>query len=102
MPQLGVGPLRLGVAGPAFARSRSTRGWSIVGSVINGAGDPFVGAIVKIYRTSDDVEIASTISDSTGTYRFAVATNSYFYYVVAYAPGSPDLFATSVNTLTAS
>lgn len=56
------------------------------------------GATVKLYRTSDDSLVATTISDGTGFYSFAVSDLD-FYYARAYRAGAPDEAGTTRNDL---
>lgn len=77
---------------------------SISGVTQNASSAALVGCTVKLYRTSDDVEIATTVSDGSGNYVFpiqALATGGP-YYIVAYKAGSPDVAGTTVNTIIAS
>lgn len=71
----------------------------ISGITKNAYGTPLGSCVVKLYRTNDDVEVQSQISDpSTGAYAFYMAGGGT-YYVVAYLAGSPDVAGTTVNTL---
>ena len=77
---------------------------SISGITKDSTSTPLANCTVKLYRTSDDVEISSAISDGSGNYAFpiqALATGGP-YYIVAYKAGSPDVAGTTVNTLAAS
>lgn len=71
----------------------------ISGVTKNSNGAALASCTVKLYRTSDDVEVKSTTSDGSGNYSFTVADTSTQYYVVAYKAGAPDVAGTSVNTL---
>jgi hypothetical protein len=64
----------------------------------NSVGAVLAGCTVKLFRTSDNVYIGSTISDGSGIYQFVV-TASVQYYAVAYLAGSPDVAGVSDNTL---
>ncbi len=96
------GPLRIGIAGPLFDPPASTKTWSIVGTVVTGAGAGIANAIVKLFDTSTDTLRGQTVSGAGGAFTFVVPGNSLTYWLLAYLPGSPDVFATSPNTLTAS
>ena len=54
--------------------------------------------VIKLYRTRDDVEAYSTVSDASGNYILPV-DNLTQWYAVAYKAGSPDVAGTTVNTL---
>lgn len=75
--------------------------------VISGITKDSTGAIlgsctVKVYGTTDDIEVDSAVSDAvTGAYAVGVPTSGN-YYIVAYKAGSPDVAGTTVNTLTGS
>lgn len=72
----------------------------IAGVTKNSVGIILGSCVVKLYRTSDDVEVQTTTSDaSTGAYSFTVLNTSTAYYIVAYKVGSPDVAGTTVNTL---
>jgi hypothetical protein len=59
------------------------------------------GVTVKLYRTSDDSVVCTTVSDPLGN--FGVTTQYYpdTHYMVAYKTGSPDIEGTTANTLVA-
>ncbi len=58
------------------------------------------GCTVNLFRTSDNVFIASTTSDSSGYFHIPATTGAN-YFLVGYLAGSPDVEGTTVNTLTA-
>jgi len=99
MPILGPSPTRIGLVGPQYDSPGSTKVWTIVGTAINGAGDGAAGAIVKLFDTATDMLQAQTVSGAGGAFTFVVPNNSLGYWLLAYLPGSPDLFAASVNTI---
>ena len=71
----------------------------ISGVTKDGNGAVLGSCTVKLYRTADDVLLATTTSDAaTGAYSFSQAGNGGSY-VVAYKIGSPDISGTTVNTL---
>lgn len=67
----------------------------------DGNGNALGGCTVKLYRTSNDAEIASQVSDAGGNFAFAVNNGYGPFYAVGYLPGSPDRSGATVNTLTA-
>lgn len=71
----------------------------IAGVTKDSTGAALGGCTVKLFRTSDDVWIATTTSDGSGNYSFTVPNTATTYYVVAYKAGSPDVTGTTVNTL---
>jgi hypothetical protein len=62
---------------------------------------PLANCVVHLFRTSDDVKVATTVSDAGGNYSFSLIEDGNTYYAVAYKAGSPDLAGTTVNTLVA-
>ncbi len=57
---------------------------------------------VDLYNTLTDVKIDSTVSDVSGNFVFKSPLRApTAYYIVAFKSGSPDIFGTTVNTLTA-
>lgn len=77
--------------------------FSLSGMTINSAGVfiPFV--TVLLFRTSDNVFIASTTSDAGGNYSFTgLPNNTTDYFVNGYLTGAPDLFGTTSDKLTPS
>lgn len=81
--------------------SGSTRWVQIAGITRNASGVPIGGVTVKVYRTSDDLELMSTVSADDGAYQ--VATNESFQcYLVAYKAGAPDVEGTTRNDLVGS
>ena len=84
---------------PDFTRGCNGR-FGVVGVTRDAYGSPLGGCTVKIYRTSTDEVQATVVSDSLGNY---VATTPYLdaHYLVVYKSGSPDVFGTTSNQLTA-
>ena len=81
-----------------YTWSGSARWLQISGITRDANANPLGGCTVKLYRTSDDLELMSTVSASDGYYQ--VATNEAFQcYLVAYKAGSTDVFGTSPNTI---
>ena len=92
----GMGPPMLG---SAFIQQHATPRIIITGITKDSGGAPIGGCTVKLYRTSDDVMVLSTISDGSGNYTFAPVNRGVQYYVVAYKAGAPDVSGTTLNTL---
>lgn len=63
--------------------------FSITGRALTSAGAPISGAIVKLFRQSDDVKVASTTSAADGTYSFTRDTaDPNTYYVLGFEDGA--------------
>ena len=72
----------------------------IIGVSRNATGAALGTCVVKVFRTADDVLVASTTSDGSGNWT-AYPNQPGPYYFVEYKAGSPDVFGTSPNTNTA-
>jgi hypothetical protein len=72
--------------------------FSITGITKDSAGAALGNCVIKLFRTSDDLESYSTVSDASGNYILPV-DNLTQWYAVAYKAGSPDVAGTTVNTL---
>ncbi len=58
----------------------------IAGVVYDSAGAPAAGAAVKLFRQSDDLQVATTVSGGDGSYAFVRdAADPNSYYVLAYS-----------------
>ena len=71
----------------------------IVGVSRDSTGVALGDCTVKVFRTTDDVLVASTRSDGSGNWT-AYPNQEGPYYYVEYKAGSPDVFGTSPNTNT--
>jgi Concanavalin A-like lectin/glucanases superfamily len=71
----------------------------LTGQTKNSSGAALGGCTVRLFRTSDNLLIATTTSDGSGNYSFTVGDGTTAYYAVAYLAGSPDVAGTTVNTL---
>ena len=71
----------------------------IVGVSRDATGVALGTCVVKVFRTADDVLVASTTSDGSGNWT-AYPNQPGPYYFVEYKAGSPDVFGTSPNTNT--
>jgi hypothetical protein len=72
--------------------------WSISG-VTRDTNSAALGAVtVDLFRSVDDLWLATTVSDASGNYAF-YSTILGPYYCVAYLSGSPDRAGTTVQTL---
>lgn len=72
----------------------------IIGVSRDATGAALGNCAVKVFRTADDVLVASTTSDASGNWT-AYPNQVGPYYFVEYKAGSPDVFGTSPNTNTA-
>lgn len=60
------------------------------------------GCAVHLFKTSDDTEVAQTVSSSLGYFNFTGLPDTVTeYYLVAYLTGTPDMAGTTLNTLKA-
>jgi hypothetical protein len=62
-------------------------------------GTPLGGCVVQLFRTSDDLFIMETTSDSAGNFLLQSWYTPDTHYIVAYKAGAPDVFGTTLNTL---
>lgn len=99
------GPGVLAIPGDRFLRTRtfrsppfSTKNPTITGVTKDSGGSAVAAASVKLFRTSNDELVSSTMSDGSGNYTL-VATGSGPFYATAYKAGVPDIMGTTVNTL---
>jgi hypothetical protein len=53
---------------------------------------------VDLFRTVDNLKIATTVSSATGLFYFYVVTGVQYYFV-AYLAGSPDVAGSTINTI---
>lgn len=70
------------------------------GQVVNASDVPQTGVVVKGFRTSDDLFVGQTTSDSSGNYMLATPYSGVSHYIVAYLDTATDLVGTTVNNLT--
>lgn len=83
-----------------FDRDLGQQNERIIGVSRDATGAALGGCSVKVFRTADDVLVASTVSDASGNWT-AYPNQQGPYYFVEYKAGSPDVFGTSPNTNTA-
>ena len=69
----------------------------IIGVSRDSTGAALDSVTVKVFLTTDDVLVASTVSDGSGNWT-AYPNQVGPYYIVEYKAGSPDVFGTSPNT----
>lgn len=74
----------------------------IPGVTRDASGTPLGACTVDLYLTASKAFVATTTSDASGTFSFNAPSDLATYYLVAYKAGSPDVYATSPNTLVAS
>ena len=72
----------------------------IIGVSRDATGAALGNCTVNVFRTADNVLVASTTSDASGNWT-AYPNQQGPYYFVEYKAGSPDVFGTSPNTNTA-
>ena len=82
---------------PVRSFNTSDHPFVLRGVTRDSGGTPLGGCTVDLYDTRTDVKVQTTTSDGSGDYSFGVGGGPY--YVVAYLPGGPDVFGTTVNTL---
>jgi hypothetical protein len=75
-------------------------GYIIRGTVKDTTGTGRKGAVVKLFRTSDDAFIGRTISDSGGYFEFYIENTTTQFYVVSHLAGSPIIAGVTTNILT--
>jgi hypothetical protein len=73
--------------------------FGFVGVTRDAYGTPIAACTVKLFRTSDDLLLDTTISDPSGNYLLNTAYYPDTHYLVAHKTGSPDVDGVSVNTL---
>jgi hypothetical protein len=72
----------------------------IMGQVLNASSVPISGAIVRGFRTSDNLYIGQTVSGTDGRYGLSCPnTPNDAHYLVAYVDAATDLTGATVNTL---
>lgn len=83
-----------------FDRDLGQSNSRIIGVSRDANGNPLGNCVVKVFRTSDDVLVATTTSDGSGNWT-VYPNQQGNYYFVEYKAGAPDVFGTSPNTNTA-
>lgn len=83
----------------SYDRDLGQQNERIVGVSRDATGAALGSCVVKVFRTADDVLVASTTSDGSGNWT-AYPNQPGPYYFVEYKAGSPDVFGTSPNTNT--
>ena len=89
---------KMGVPPPMSRRARAKTPTSlrIAGVTKTGAAVALGSCTLKLYRTSDDSVVASTVSDASGNYEFRGISPLTEYYIA----GGPPVSGTTINTLT--
>lgn len=73
----------------------------IRGNCVDASDVAVANPIVQAFRTSDDAFMGEAQANTDGTYVVPVASvPGVQHYLVAYKAGAPDIFGTTVNTLT--
>lgn len=83
-----------------FDRNFAEQNIRMSGVSRDSAGNPLGGVTVKLFHTSDDSFVTSTISDGSGNWTLYNVSGEPFY-IVEYLAGAPDVFGTSPNNLVA-
>jgi hypothetical protein len=73
--------------------------YGLTGYTRDALGTIVAGCTVKLFRTSDDLLLDTTVSDPTGLFLLNTAYYPDYHYIVAHKSGSPDIDGVSVNTL---
>ena len=84
---------------PFLEKPEFTGSFSLVGVSRDSAGAALGGATVDLFRSTDNLFLARTVSDGSGNYSFTLGGNSDPLFVRAYIAGSPDVAGTSKNDL---
>lgn len=71
----------------------------IRGITRDSAGTALGSCLVQCFRTSDDLLVSESFSDSGGYFEAPTQYSGSAHYLVCYKGGSPDVAGTSVNTL---
>jgi hypothetical protein len=87
-----------GIRGPAITHI-AERNYTIAGVTQDSTGLPLPGCVVKLFNAATDTLVAQAVSSATGAYAFPVDKTQQ-YYEVSYKVGPPDVYGTTVNTLT--
>ena len=74
--------------------------YGVIGVTRDVNGTPLGGVTVKLYRTSTDEMVSAQVSDPVGNFLCSTPYYPDTHYLVTYKAGFPDVFATTVNTLT--
>jgi len=70
------------------------------GTCVDSVGTIVANATVQAFVTATDLYVGADTSREDGTYGVGVEqAKATPHYLVAYKPGSPDIFGTTVNTL---
>jgi hypothetical protein len=83
---------------PWRSRPLDSIGRFITGVTRDSTGTPIANCTVDLYYTSTDQRVDTVVSDGSGNFTFGASGGPY--YIVAYKAGAPDVFGTTVNTLT--
>ena len=70
---------------------------TISGQTLDSNNNPLANCVVELELSSDGSRVATTQSDGSGNYSFAVSNGPY--QVNAYLSGSPDVSGITLNTL---
>jgi hypothetical protein len=93
-----VTPMAIAQPPPSIGTRAGKFRRAIIGVTRNNAGNPLAAVTVEVYRTSDDVELDSQVSDANGNYELSVYEEGPFW-CEAYLSGATDVAGSTVNTL---
>ena len=107
----GLSPDICSMAGNAFDQGLLYEPWSlgeggkrgsyfVKGQVLDSVSAAVGGATVSLFRTSDNLYIASVGSDSSGNYMCPTPYPGVSHFIVAYIASAPDKAGTTVSNLT--
>lgn len=74
--------------------------YRVAGITLDMAGAVLASCTVKLYDTLTDALLQTTTSDGLGAYVFTVSVANQQYYIVAYKASAPDVYGTTINTIT--
>lgn len=73
--------------------------FGFIGVTRDANGSPVASCTVKLFRTSDDALLDTTVSDPLGNFLLNTAYYPDAHYMVAHKSGSPDVDGISQNNL---
>ena len=80
-----------------FDRNLAEQNSRMSGVSRDATGVALAGCTVRLFRTSDNSLVGTTVSDGSGNWIFYGVSGGPFY-IVEYKSGAPDVFGTSPNT----
>lgn len=80
---------------------KDTPKWVLSGLAKDASGNLLVGAVVLLYKASNNAYVDYTYSDANGVYAFSDLDHATQYFVVAFKPGAPDIQGCTDKGITA-